>query len=172
MSLSEEKELKSINKEYAQAMEVFRKKEFKKAFELFDKIIEKYKDSESYGVQEYIGKSRVYYSVCDSKLNPIKIELTSDEDYLNEGIFNLNKGDFEKAIEYLTKVKNKKGKKAFVNYLLSIIYNKREDPEKSLDFLKKAIEEDDFYKILAYNESDFENLKENEDFLALVKDEF
>ena len=169
MSLSEEKELKSISKEYSQAIEVFRKKDYKKAFELFDKIIEKYKDSESYSVQEYIGKSKVYYSVCDSKLNPVKIELTSDEDYLNEGIFNLNKGDFDKAIEYLEKVKNKKDKKAFVNYLLSIIYNKKEDLEKSLDLLKKAIEEDDFYKILAYNEPDFENLKENEDFLALVK---
>jgi len=169
MSLSEEKELKSINKEYSQAIEVFRKKDFKKALELFDKIMKKYKDSESYSVQEYIGKSKVYYSICNSKLNPIKIELTTDEDYLNEGIFNLNKGDFEKAVEYLTKVMNKKGKKAFVNYLLSIIYNKKEDLEKSLDLLKKAIEEDDFYKILAYNESDFENLKENEDFLALVK---
>lgn len=169
MSLSEEKELKSINKEYSQAIEVFRKKDFKKALELFDKIMKKYKDSESYSVQEYIGKSKVYYSICNSKLNPIKIELTTDEDYLNEGTFNLNKGDFEKAVEYLTKVMNKKGKKAFVNYLLSIIYNKKEDLEKSLDLLKKAIEEDDFYKILAYNESDFENLKENEDFLALVK---
>ena len=169
MPLTEEKELKNINKDYNQAMEVFKKRDYKKANDLFEKIIEKYKDSESFSVQEYIGKAKVYKSICDSQLNPVKIELKTDEDYLNEGIFNLNKGDFDKAIEYLSKLVNKKDKKAFVNYLLSITYLKKQEISTSLDYLKKTIDEDEFYKILAYNESDFEKLKENEDFLTLVK---
>jgi predicted RNA-binding protein len=59
-------------------------------------------------------------------------------------------------------------KDPYVNYLLSIVYLRKEDINSSMEHLKKAVEKDKFYKIIAHNEPDFDGLVENEAFATIV----
>jgi predicted Zn-dependent protease len=168
MELSEEKELEKIIEEFSAAVQMFSKKEYEKAEKAFESISERYKDSEYYSVLEVQVRAKVYKNICHAQQNPIKIELSSDEDYLNEGIYNLNLGNFDRALELLNHLEKNGYKDSYVNYLLSIVYLKKEDINSSLGHLKKAVEKDKYYKIVAHNEPDFDRLGENEAFAAII----
>ena len=168
MELSEEKELEKIVKEFSAAVQMFSKKEYEKAEKAFESISERYKDSESYSVLEVQMRATVYKNICHAQLNPVKIELTGDEDYLNEGIYSLNAGNVDRALELLNHLEKNGYKDSYVNYLLSIVYLRKVDISSSMEHLKKAVEKDKFYKIIAHNEPDFDSLVENEVFATIV----
>ena len=169
MELNEEKQLAKIIKEFTSVVQIFSKKEYEKAEKAFGSIIEKYKDSDFYSVLEIQMRSKAYKNICYAQLHPVKIELASDEDYLNEGIYNLNAGNFDMALELLNHLEINGYKDSYVSYLLSIIYLKKEDSDNSLEYLKKAVEKDEYYRIIAHNEPDFDSLFEkNEEFAAII----
>ncbi|MCP2597353.1 tetratricopeptide repeat protein, partial [Candidatus Aminicenantes bacterium AC-335-G13] len=80
-----------------------------------------------------------------------------------------NLGNYEKAMELLKEAQKKDPKEGKVYYALADVSAQMGDNKLALDFLKKAIELDSFFKILAQNEVDFEPLKENKEFQELVK---
>lgn len=166
--LNEEKELNLIRDEFIKAIEMFNKREYGKAREAFQKIVDQYQNSEYYSVLEIHARSKVYQSMADAQLNPIKIELTNDEDYLNEGLYQLNVGDAERALELFQTLEDRKTTDPFVWYLMAIAYQKKGDKEASLNYLKKCIAKDAYYKIIAHNEPEFELMLEDGKFLALV----
>ncbi|MCU0287279.1 MAG: hypothetical protein MUF15_12905 [Acidobacteria bacterium] len=169
MELNEEKELKKASDELTEAVKLFRTKDYEKAGNAFSCIVEQYKNSEYYSVLEIQARAKVYKNICHKELNPPKIEFNSDEDILNEGIVNLNKKDFDKAQELLESLGKKKYKETYVNYLLSIVYLKKKDIPASLECLRKAVKKDESYKVIAHNEPDFDELFDNEDFVAIVQ---
>ena len=169
MKLNEEKELAKITAQFTEAIMQFSKKEFKKAKDLFKDINDKYGVSEFYSVLEIFARSKVYHTIATAQLNPVKIELKTNEDYLNEGLFQLNAGNLERSLELLNHLKNKKHKNPFVDYLMSLAFIKNEDIEASLKHLQLCIDEDESYKVLVQNESDFDPLFENEEFKSLIE---
>ena len=169
MELNEEKQLEKILNDFTAAMQIFSQKDFEKAFEAFKRIEEEYKDSDYYSVLEIQGRVKVYKNICHAQANPVNVELNSDEDYVNESLYNLNAGNYTRALELLQDVGQKGYKHAFVNYLLSIVYLKKQDIPLALEFLGKAVEEDGSFKIIAHNEPDFDLLFENEEFQAIVQ---
>lgn len=171
MELQDDGDLKEIVDDFTAAIQIFRTKDYEKAGAAFDGIREKYKDSIHRNVLEVHARAVAYQEICDGQLNPVKVKLDADEDYLNEGIFNLNAGDFGKAKEHLEYLEGKDFQKAYVEYLLSAVHLKRGDVETALGYLKKAVERDAFYKIIAHNEPDFEALFENEEFVGLIENE-
>lgn len=166
--LNEEKELKLIRDEFMKAIETFTKREYEKAQELFHKIVDQYQNSEYYSVLEVQARSKVYKSIADAQLNPEKIKLNNEEDYLHEGIYCLNAGDYEKAVELFGYLENKKYSDPYLWYLMSIAYLKSGDKEASLNYLKRCIAKDGYYKIIAHNEPDFESMLGDGKFLSLV----
>ena len=50
-----------------------------------------------------------------------------------------------------------------------MVYLKKGDTETCLMYLQKAIKTDGFFKIIAYNEPDFEPMFENDDFTRMVE---
>jgi tetratricopeptide (TPR) repeat protein len=166
---NEESQLKMITDEFSRAIENFSRKEYQKAHEVFDEIVKKYDDSEYYSVQEVHARSKAYKIMADAQLNPPKIVLKNEEDYLGEGIFNLNAGELDKAVQHFKHLENKKYREPYLYYLLSIVHLKKGDKETALNYLKKSVKKDDHFKIIAYNEPDFESLLENEDFLSIVE---
>ena len=171
MELKEEKELTKAIEQFTAAVKIFQAKDCEKAISAFDDILKQYEDSEYYSVLEIHGRAQVYKNICQSHLHPVKVELESDENYLNEGIFNLNAGNFNRALELLETLSEKKYQEAYVNYLLSLVYLKKKEISTAMDYLKKAVEKDNDYKIIAHNEPDFEHMFENETFLAIIEED-
>lgn len=169
MELNEEKELKKVIDDLTAAVRIFRTKDYAKAGNAFESIVEQYKDSEYFSVLEIQSRAKVYKNICHTQLHPVKVVCTSDEDYLNEGIFHLNRKNFEKAQEILEPLGKKKFKEPYVNYLLSIVYLKKRDIAASLEHLKKAVKKDESYRIIAHNDSDFDELFENEEFHSIIQ---
>ena len=169
MELSEEKQLKVITEEFTKGVALFRERECQKAFEIFNRIIEEYKDSQYYSVVEIQNRSMFYKMLCDARLNPIKTDDWNDEDYLYDGIFHLNAGNPDKALERFKYLEEKKYINSNLNYLLSLVHLKKGDNQTCLNYLKMAIKEDEFFKVVAYNEPDFEPMFDYDEFTAMVE---
>jgi len=169
MELSEEKQLKSITEEFTKGVAFFRKRECQQAFEIFNRTIEEYKDSQYYSVLEIQSRSKFYKMLCQARLYPVKTDDWDDDDYLNDGIFHLNAGDLDKAQERFNYLEEKKFSHPNLGYLLSLVHLKKGDIETCLMYLKKAIKSDEFFKVVAYNEPDFEPMFDNDEFTGMVE---
>ena len=169
MKPSEEQQLKQISSEFAKGIELFRNRECQQSFEIFNKIDEEFKDSEYYSVLEIQGRAKIYKNLCNARLNPVKVELNDDEDYLCNGIFHLNAGNLDEALERFEYLGKKNYKQDYLNYLMSLLHLKKGDLQTCFNYLKTAIQDDDFYRVIAYNEPDFEHLFENDEFVSIVE---
>ena len=167
-NLQEEKEFHQINDAFTEALDIFNKRDFKTAYEKFGRIVEEYKDSEYYNVLEIQARSKVYLNITASRQNPVKIVLESDEDYLTEGLYNLNAGNLEKALELFEHLVKHDKKDPYVYYLLATTQYKLGEKDAALDNLVKCIALDKHYKIIIHNEPDFETLTEDEKFTTIV----
>ena len=167
---TEEKELKKISLEFNKALQDFHKMNFKSALDLLKEIIENYRDSEYDSVLEIQTQSKLYKNLADCRLHPQKIVLKTDEDFLNEGLYNLNAGQLDQALQHFLGLSEKrKYSDPYIYYLLSLVYMKQDDEEKALKYLEKCIAKDDYYKVIAHNEPDFESLSENSEFLSMIE---
>jgi hypothetical protein len=52
---------------------------------------------------------------------------------------------------------------------MAAIYQSMGDTDQSLEFLKKSIQKDKYFKVLAQNDSDFEDLREDKKFKLITK---
>jgi tetratricopeptide (TPR) repeat protein len=169
MKLKEEKELQTISEEYEKALQSFHKKSYHKAGEAFKKIIDAYKDSEFYSVLEIQTRAKVYLSITQAQTNPIAVKLESTQDHLWEGIYQLNAGNIDKALEHFIHAEKNNYRDAYLYYLMAAAYLRKEDTANSLRYVEKCIKKDEHYKVIVYNEPDFEPLLQNQDFLTLVE---
>lgn len=169
MELHEEKELKSIITDFSKAVEAFKKRTYPQAQELFDKIIVENKTTHIDKVFEICASAKVYRNICEAQINPVKIELSGDEDYLYDGVYHLNAGHLDIALERFLYLEQKNYPDPYLNYLLAILYIKKKETDTSLNYLRKAIQKDSNYQIIAHNEVDFDSLSEHEAFISLVE---
>jgi len=149
---------------YSQAMKAFRKRDFERAAELLQSFLEKYTTE-----KELVDRAKIYLSICKNQLSPEKIQLKTFDDYYEYGVYKINQGDYSQALKYLEKAHEMNPKEGKVLYLMADAYCLLNDKEKALEFLKKAIQRDKFFSILAQNETDFEPLREDKKFKLITR---
>ncbi len=169
MELKEEKQLKEVSAAFAGAVSAFRLKKNAEALKAFSEIVEKYADSEYYGVLEVQARAKVYQAIIDARLNPRQLPLESDEDYLQQGIYLLNSGDYAGGRDVFLGLQKKGQADPYLDYLLALCSRGLADRAALLASLGRACAADGFYKVLAFNEPDFFELREDQEFLALVE---
>jgi tetratricopeptide (TPR) repeat protein len=169
MKLKEEKELQAISEEYEKALQLFHKKSYHKAGDAFKKIIEAYKDSEFYSVLEIQTRARVFLSITEAQIHPVSVKLESVQDHVWEGVYQLNAGMLDKALEHFLHAEKNNFRDAYLYYLIAAAYLRKEDTASSLRYIEKCLKKDEGYKVIIYNEPDFEPLQQNPDFLKLVE---
>jgi tetratricopeptide (TPR) repeat protein len=81
----------------------------------------------------------------------------------------MNLGKYEEALKFFNKAIEKNPDHAKILYFMAAIYQSMGDSDQSLQFLKKSIQKDKYFKILAQNDSDFENLREDKKFKLITK---
>ncbi|MCU0235901.1 MAG: hypothetical protein MUC72_02315 [Acidobacteria bacterium] len=169
MKLKEEKELQAISEEFEKALQSFHKKNYVKAGDGFTKVVDAYKDSEFYSVLEIQTRAKVFQSIAHAQAHPVKLKLESAQDHVWEGVFQLNAGHVEKAQEHFAHAEKNNCRDAFLYYLMAAAYLRQEDTAGALRYVDKCLKKDESYKVLIYNEPDFEPLHQNPDFLKLVE---
>lgn len=157
-------EFQKVLTAYDQAMKVFQKGDFAKALELLKAVIEKYSSE-----KEIADRARIYQTICEARLKKEKISLETFDDYFQYSVYKVNQGDYEEALKLLDKARQMKPKEAKILYLMADAYCLMEKKEECLAHLKKAIQMDKYFSILAQNESDFESLREDKKFMLITR---
>lgn len=148
---------------FSLAMKAFHKGEFVKSEELLNSFLE-----QSPSEKELVDRARVYLKICSSKKKKEKIQMKTFEDYYQFSIIKLNQGEYEEALELLGKAGEMKPKEGKIPYLMANTYSLMGEIELCLEHLRKAIQIDNFFSILAQNETDFEPLWEDKKFKLIT----
>ena len=149
--------------QYEQAMRVFHKGDFGKAEELLAAFVAN--ESQE---RELFDRAQLYLTICRGKKDKTSLPLKTFDDYFNAGVYNINSGLQKEALKLLTKAGELEPKEGRVPYMMSMAAFKDGDEEGSLKYLQKAVQLDEYFKILAQNETDFEKLLKNEAFQNIV----
>lgn len=149
---------------YGLAMKEFHKGEFAKAADLLETFMEKYPAE-----RELVDRARIYLAICKGRDKKETLHLKTFEDHLNTSVYRINKGDYEGALKLLEKALEMQKDEGRVFYLLADVTCRMGQIDTCLDYLRKAIQKDKFFRILAQNESDFEPLWEDKKFKLITR---
>ena len=148
---------------YSLAMKSFHKKDYEKAKEGLSSFEKDF--PEERGLKDRV---KIYLQICENRLNPPKETLKTREDYVRNGIYLMNQGRFAESLESLEKAHAKKPKDAKILYTMADVSCLMENHDACLDFLTQAVAMDSSLAVLAWNERDFEPLKEDARFLEIT----
>lgn len=149
---------------YNQAMKVFRKGGYEKAAEMLKTLPEKHASE-----KELVDRARIYIAICKERQKKEKILLKTFDDFYQYSVYRINQGEFKEALKWLEKARQIKPKEGKILYLMADAYCLMGNTEDCLEQLKKAIQIDKYFSILAQNESDFESLKEDKKFKLITR---
>lgn len=149
---------------FSKAMKYFHKGDFDKAKPALEDFIKSHSEE-----KELLDRARLYLDIIQARGEKESIPLKSFDDYYQQGIFLLNQGRYEEALDLFKKANKKKAKQAKVYYALASAFCLMDDKDKCIANLRKAKELDEFYGILAQNETDFDVFREDEEFNSLFE---
>jgi tetratricopeptide (TPR) repeat protein len=151
---------------YADAVKDFRKGKDEKAVESLKAFVEKYPVE-----RELIDRARIYMAISEARLKGEKgaPPLKTADDYYQFGIYKTNARDFEEAQKLLEKAAKLSPEEGRIHYALADLHCLLGQTEVSLDYLRKAIQQDKSFRILAQNETDFEPLWEDKKFKIITR---
>jgi tetratricopeptide (TPR) repeat protein len=151
---------------YSDAMKEFRKEKFEKASEMLANFLEKYSTE-----KELADRAKIYIAICGerAKENREPISLKTAEDYYQHGVYKTNSGEFEEALKSLEKALKMSPDDGKIYYSMANLYCLMGQADPCLENLKKAIQADKFFRILAQNETDFEPLWEDKKFKLITR---
>jgi len=151
---------------YAEALKEFRKEKFDKAVELLKSFVEKHP-----GERELVDRAKFYIKIAEERTKEAKevVSLKTAEDYFHYGVYRMNTGDFEEAQKLLEKALKLKPDDGKIYYALADLNSLAGQTDASLEHLKKAIQIDKYFRILAQNETDFQPLWEDKKFKLITR---
>jgi len=149
---------------FGHAMKEFHKGDLEKAAESLRAFIEKFPAD-----RELVDRARIYLTLAERRPRREAVSLKNLEDHFQASVFKINQGDYEGALKTLEKALEFKDEEGRVYYLMADAYMMLNQPEASLEHLKKAVQKDKFFSILAQNEPDFEPLWEDKKFRLLMR---
>lgn len=148
---------------YSQAIKSFRKNDCQKTIEVLTAFQEKYVSE-----KELVERASMYIEICKNRLAQKDPVLKSYDDYFRHSVYKINQREFQDAENALQKAIELNPKEGKLYYMMATLNHLMDEDEKCLEFLRKAIEIDDFFRILAGNEADFDDIRENEDFKSII----
>jgi tetratricopeptide (TPR) repeat protein len=149
---------------FGEAVKTFRKGNCEKAVELFKALMKKHASE-----KELVDRAQTYLEICQKVKSEKTIPLKTFDDLYENGVILMNKGEYEEALMLFNKAVEKDPSYAKILYFIAAIHQLMGNTDQSLEFLKKSIQKDKYFKILAQNDSDFEALREDKKFIILTK---
>jgi tetratricopeptide (TPR) repeat protein len=149
---------------FAVAVKEFQKGEFDKAAASFKDFIEKFPAD-----KEVVDRARAYLAIAQKRPKKDVVSLKTFEDHYRYAVTRINQKDYAGAIKLLEKALEYKEQEGLVQYLMADAHSLMGQADEALETLKKAIQKDRSFAILAQNEPDFEALWEDKKFKLITK---
>jgi tetratricopeptide (TPR) repeat protein len=149
---------------FERAVKALGKKDYDKAHRLLTELLEGYPEE-----RDLLDRARAYLALCERSLEKRpSFRPKTFEDLLNHGVFLHNRGDFEGALKALHHAADIHPKNEHVLYCIAAASARAGNAEAALKALKSAIHANAANRTQARGDSDFDTLREDETFLALV----
>jgi tetratricopeptide (TPR) repeat protein len=149
---------------FAVAVKEFQKGEFDKAAASFKDFIEKFPAD-----KEVVDRARAYLAIAQKRPKKDVVSLKTFEDHYRYAVTRINQKDYAGAIKLLEKALEYKEREGLVHYLLADAHCQMGQTDDALELLKKAIQKDKSFAVIAQNEPDFEALWEAKKFKLITK---
>jgi len=149
---------------YTQAMRHFHKGQYEEAAEKLKALLEKYPEE-----KEIADRVQIYLAICQERQKKEISQLKTFDDYYQYSVYKINQGDYQEALKHLEKAHQMKPDEGKILYLMADAYCLMGKKDECLEYLKKAIQVDRFFSVLAQNESDFEGLREDKKFKLITR---
>ncbi len=146
------------------AVKEFQKGEFDKAAAMFKDFIEKFPAD-----KEVVDRAKAYLAIVQKRSKKEIPALRGFEDHYRYAVVRINQKDYAGAVKLLEKALEYKEQEGLVYYLLADAHSLMGQADEALELLKKAVQKDKNYSILAQNEPDFEDLWEDKKFKLITK---
>jgi Tfp pilus assembly protein PilF len=147
---------------YSKAVEVFEraiktlhKGDLDKARSHLEAIISDYPAE-----RELTDRAQAYIAICDRKARGGRSYAPKDfESIVSYGVFLHNRGDYQGAVDSLSKAVEMKPKSDHAHYCLAAAYARIGDSRGATRHLKRAISTDPYNRVLARTDDDFDSIR-------------
>lgn len=154
-------EYRAAVKTYEAAVRAFQQQNYGKAKEQFEKLL-------AGPVLEVVERSRVHLRMCEQRLSPASPSPKGAAGYYNLGVAELNARRLEQAIQHLSKAGKMAPEREEVRYALAAAYALEGNTGAALEHLQAAITLRPQNRFQARHDEDFEALRSDARFQALV----
>ena len=171
--MSAKKPAPVIDRRSQQALDLFEKAakalgkhDWDRARDHLDTLIESHPEQ-----RDLIERARAYRAVCERALLEARkapFKPKGFEDLLNHGVFLHNRGEFEEALKVLRQAAEIHPKNEHVLYCLAATAARAGDSAAALKALRSAIAVSPANRAQARGDSDFDPIREDEEFIELV----
>lgn len=148
---------------FEKAMKAFGKKDFARARGHFDSLIESHGDQ-----PDLVERARSYLVMCERATSRKSAKPKTFEEILNYGVVLHNRGEFEEAVKYLRQAVQKHPKNEHALYCLAAAEARAGEADAALKALRSAITANPQSRTQARQDPDFEPLRGEAEFQALV----
>jgi tetratricopeptide (TPR) repeat protein len=160
----------SGDRRYRQAVEIFEKavkaigrKDFDRARTHLDNLIESHEEQ-----TDLVERARSYLAMCDRAEGQKAPRPRTFEEVLNYGVVLHNRGEFTQAVKYLRQAVDKHPRNEHALYCLAAAQARAGEAEAAVKALRSAIQANPAARTQARQDPDFDTLRGQEGFLALV----
>jgi tetratricopeptide (TPR) repeat protein len=147
---------------FQRASKALNKKDFSRAKGLLDELIEKHPEE-----RDVLERARAYRTLCERALGRVARPKTF-EDLLHYGIYHHNRGEYQDALRYLNQAAEIHPRNEHVLYCVAASAARTGDATTALKALRSAITASPANRAQARSDPDFEALREQSEFLALL----
>src|SRR5262245_12570104 len=149
---------------FERAMKAMAKKDFDRARESFDTLLAEHPQE-----RDVAERARAFRLVCDrARERKSAYRPKGFEDLLQYGVFLHNKGEFDEALRFLREAADIYPKNEHVQYCVAASAARAGDTDSALKALRSAITANPQNRAQAQVDSDFDPIREDEEFQTLV----
>ena len=147
---------------YEKAVKALGKKDFERALDLFDALIEAYPTE-----RDLLERARSHRAICERALEK-RPRPRSFEDLLNHGVYLHNRGEYADALKAFQQAAEIHPKNEHVLYCLAAAHARTGDAPGAVKALRSAIHANPANRTQARRDSDFDSIRTDSDFVALL----
>jgi tetratricopeptide (TPR) repeat protein len=149
---------------FEKAMKALGRKDYEKALGLFDSLIEDHAEE-----RDLVERAKTYRSVCERAVEKKPaFRPKTFEELLHYGVFLHNRGEYAEALRFLHQAIEMHPKNEHAQYCLAAAAARGGDAAAALKALRSAITASSANRAQARGDSDFDPIREHEEFVALV----
>ena len=150
-------------KSFEQAVKVFNRRQYAEAKTLFENMVAKYPQE-----LEILARVQVYLQVCLQRLTSATSMPETASSLYDQGVFALNKGDLQSARSLFERALGLNPRDPHLFYSMAVTLLQSGKIDECLVHLEQCIQLQPRFRSQALNDSDFTELRENRQFLALL----